>query len=514
MKEDVDMRKMRLLALVLAVLMVLGLFAGCDSQGAVTPGTEPAGNGQTAATENKGQTEATAGKEETEPTAATEEEAPAEEEEKKESKGFVPLTAEKIGFLDVDYFTTTSGGLYYQNDDDLYGIMTFDGKNDTGAKYTVCRSDDKYFQVSTVDPASISLEDPTTINCVGLVDAMGKEIVPMKYAAIDVLNERYAKVIEVTEQVASKDEALVYFTEKMFSFSAGDDDILFKGVWYIYDMIAGQLLEGATGTKPYSPFAYGDYISYISDDKERITVNSKGEALPKDAEQLGNGYYVIEKDDSCVVYTDQDKKAFVYSEDTYDWLNCYEEDYIVAAKYDEVKSYVILDLKGNVVSAVFSDLPSVYGELLCVEGQVFDFQGNPVIEGTFDRIDYDDDFGKAWFLEQENMHTWIAADGTVLYQGTEDDDTRVDAWGISKKIDDNRMYYSFAEKDFVLDGNSFAPWMVEVNTGGVIYDIVDTISGQAIISGYEDYDYAEVSDFTFYVYAENEEGGHDIYIVQ
>ena len=73
------------------------------------------------------------------------------------------------------------------------------------------------------------------MNNVGVIDATGKVIVPEEYASVDVLNERFIKVCEVTEQTDSKDDALVFYTERSMAIFANDDDTFFKGNWYVFD---------------------------------------------------------------------------------------------------------------------------------------------------------------------------------------------------------------------------------------------------------------------------------------
>lgn len=49
------------------------------------------------------------------------------------------LTAEKIATLDMNdkSMSVADGGIYYRSGD-KYGVMSFDGKHDTGAIYSYC----------------------------------------------------------------------------------------------------------------------------------------------------------------------------------------------------------------------------------------------------------------------------------------------------------------------------------------------------------------------------------------
>ena len=76
------------------------------------------------------------------------------------------------------------------------------------------------------------------------------------------------------------------------------------------------------------------------------------------------------------------------------------------------------------------------------------------------------------------------------------------------------MYYSLADKDFTLEGFSFAPWLIKVSRPDYVYDVIDTITGKTIISGYESYSSVAVPGSAIYVYALNADGGIDIYTVK
>ena len=476
------MKKFRLLSLVLALLMILTMFAGCGNK------------------DNDG------GKTDT-----------GKGEQVENAYNELPegLKAEKIGSIDLDDISTNGdGGIYYKDENGKYGIMTLDGKKDTGAKYTSCEPLENYFQVMTVDTNSIT--DAASLNCIGVVDATGKEIVPLKYASIKVLNERYIRVCEVTEQTTNKDEALVYYTDKMFSLSAGDGDTLFKGNWYVYDVTTGKTLEGVTGTQAYQISVFGNFVQYVTDAEEQVTVNDKGEKLPEDADLFDNGYYALVKDNAGAVYDSNNKKVFDYALDGFVPTDS-EGDYILAAQYGDTRKYVLMDLTGKVVSGEFTDMPTVYGDLIHAGDKVYDLKGNVVVEGTFKNVYFDEQLGNAWFLKNDKDYTLIKKGGTVLYQGTEDDTLVFDAYSnfsIKKKVDDKNMYYSLAEKDFTLEGSSLAPWLVQVTKPNYIYDIADAISGKTIISGYQDYAYVAVPGSMIYVYAQKADGGIDIYTVK
>ena len=63
------------------------------------------------------------------------------------------LVAEKVGQVDTDKFDAYRGGLVYQDKDTkLYGVMSLEGKHDTGAIYTQCSASGLYFSARLTAP--------------------------------------------------------------------------------------------------------------------------------------------------------------------------------------------------------------------------------------------------------------------------------------------------------------------------------------------------------------------------
>lgn len=437
-----------------------------------------------------------------------------EEVQNNDDKLYDDSIVQKIGSVDSkSIYEISESGIIYKAENKKYGIMTLDGKKDTGAKYTSCVSVGDYFQVVNVKQDTV--KNVTDLNCVGVVDVTGKEIIPMKYASIKKINERYIRVFEVTEKTTNKEEALVYYTNDIFSLSAEDDDILLKGKWFVYDMVAEKMLEGVSGTKSHDVLGYGNFVQYITDGGEKITINEKGEKLPEMAILFENGYYALTEDNLGAVYNSAHEKVFDYTFDGFVPSNS-EGEYILAYKYDNnTRKYVLMDTDGNVVSAEFIDMPGVYGKLIHAGGKIYNFKGEIVIEGTYDSVCFDKQFENAWFLKKDNEYILIQEDGTVLYQGEENDVFAFDVYNffIKKKNGEKNMYYSFKDKDFTIQGTSFAPWLVRVEKPDYFYDIVDTVSGKTIISGYKRYSYV-TSGSDIYVYAQNEDGSTDIYNIK
>lgn len=421
------------------------------------------------------------------------------------------LKAEKVGTIDVDWiYSSNANGFVYEGADGKYGIMTPDGKHDTGAIYTGCKAYDNYF-IATIseNQDGTDIED---LNCYGVVDVDGKELVPMEYASISELNERYIRVCEVTEETDDEDEALAYASDDWLSFSPDEDDTLYKGNWYIYDAVTGKRLNGVTGTKSYFIFANGNILNYMTDDEEDVYINEKGEELPERACAFQGGYYTLTEDGEGTVYNSDGESVFHYDPDGFVPYTS-SGDYIIASKWkDGSTAYVFMDLKGDIVSAEFSESPRLYGDLIYSGKKLYDFDGKEVISGTYGDLYYDSVFEKAVLLRNDDEYTMIQKDGTILWTGS-GDDTNIGTYNFSFQRKNDEMYYCFADADYTLDGYGFGFWLIQSRNENRLYDVIDTISGQTLLQGYRDYDKIQTGNQVLYVYAHKSDGGMDIYTI-
>ncbi len=499
------MKKMKVFSLLLALIMVLSMLAGCGTKDPAGAETEPpVTETQTPETEGTdspatGSTDSTPA--ETEAIEATE-----------PAAGTLPegLTATKIGTVEGKYiYTTSSAGIIYYDETEAMGIMTPDCKSDTGAKYTSCDDEGSYFVVTNVDRDTIDPNAPTTLNCFGLVDATGKEILPQKYASIEAINDRFIYAAEVTEATDSKDDALLYYSSSFFSITPEKDDPLFKGIWYVYDALMGRFVKGVTGTNYPSILDNGDFIRYKDDNGDRITVDPEGKPLPDGADTLDNDCYKLED----AVYNSKHEKIFDIDPNGHS-PSFMEAGYYVAANYD-TGTYVLMDYNGNVVSAEFSDFISVYGSLILCDDKIYNFKGEQVIDGSYDSVYLDEMYGATWVLENNDVYTMIDQNGNVLWQSTEEEDVHVSSstFCIEKQFDDGRMLYSFGQKDYTIDGYGIAPWLARISGEDYTNDLVDTLSGETILTGYWSYEYIATPGSTYYVYAEISGDGFDIFTI-
>lgn len=88
------------------------------------------------------------------------------------------------------------------------------------------------------------------VNKTGLYTSKGEELLPCEAASIVLPTNRedggarFLEVIYTTEKTDSEDEAIIYFTESMFSLSVGEDDVLYKGYARVFDTQSKAFVEG------------------------------------------------------------------------------------------------------------------------------------------------------------------------------------------------------------------------------------------------------------------------------
>ncbi len=435
------------------------------------------------------------------------------------TEGLMPdnLMVEKVGSLLTSDFMTAEGGLYYQNDGNgKYGVMSLDGNYDTGAVYSDCNPKGLYFEVSKARNRKFT--EPKSLNDTGLVDGKGKVIVPVAYAYVESLNERYFLAIQATKIVGSKDEALIAYGDKdvdkvrKANIADEETDFMFAGKWVVYDKTTGQVVPGVSGTVDKSVVAYGNYISYNDDAGVKHIVDAKGQPLYC-TKIFSDGSYSVEGKIGTL-YDGDGKKLFDYDLASY-IPNYVDGEYYTAKFYrDSETVYVIMDKTGKVISSEFTSLPYFYGELILIDGKVYDVTGKNIINGSYEYINYNAMFGDYYFLRNNDTYTLINKKGEVLFEETDSDTKFVhpDNFLTSEKIEGDTYYYSFKDKAYNIKGYSFAPWLVKVEGNNSMYNLVSAISGETILEKYNGYTFTTVRGTAYYVYAKYN-GGTDIYLI-
>lgn len=451
-----------------------------------------------------------------------------EEEEEKDEKPassgkLTGLSVEKINTIKTDdSLYSAYGGLYYRDyDSNKYGLMTFDGKKDTGAIYTKCDYEKIYFSVSK--QTLTNPDDIPAVNSRILVDAEGKQLIGPEYAMYEVINARFVQAYVVTQQTPHKAEAVVTMYKSEFDNKDLADQIYYKGVWYVVDVTTGQRVPGVTATNTYGVTANNKYIQFYDDAKNVVIVDTNGNKADRSGMYFfSDGSYRAEPNyGEGAVYDANDNKLFSYKEGDFRPSDLAGEGLYYASKYtDDGTKYVIVDKTGKVVSAEFDEYITVAGDFILCDKKVVDFDGKQIVDIKTENIYFDKYFGKAWCLKDDEEHTFITKDGTVIYQGEYEDEISIDSSNFIayKKVDSDYMFYSYADKDYTIKGRSVGPWMVAVESSESTLDLVDLITGKKLIKDFAGYSCLALDDGTIYVYAQTKSGwettGYEIYQVK
>lgn len=418
------------------------------------------------------------------------------------------LSIEKIGTL-PQACGTADGGLYYRIGE-KYGIMSFDGTYNSGAIYAMCRPFGTAFMVSK---AMGDEADPLTFNTAGVVDARGNVLIPLSYASVVAIDDRYARVAELTGTCPEKEGSITEFTN-----SAGDE-VFCTGNWYIYDLTTGKKIPNATGTLRYASYSYaGKFVKYVTDDKVQHVVTPEGDALPEAASYMTNGYYMLPEEK--VVCDAYGTRLFTY--DPNGFVPCDDQNsdqYFTAKKTVDGKDvFVLMDMTGAIVSGELTSEPVVCGKLLIYNKRVCNFKGEPLLDAEINHL-YEDTITRQMWAASDAVTKekfLLDNDGNVVYRsGTEVEISfNVNNFDMHRKDGENDPYH-FIVKDgsYELKGVAVAPWLVRTTNEDGTYNLVETVSGQTLLSNYTSITVGTAGGTMLYVYTQNAEGLVEIHRV-
>ena len=502
------MKKRVLCALCAAAMLATGIMAGCSGEKKESTGNESSNSSSQAQNDQSSQQES-------------------KEEQKVDSGSsgsFSALEATKLGEVNInaDDVNPTPSGIIYQTGD-KYGVISFDGKKDTGAIYDYADE----VRTETVDKGYIvvsdSKADDKNINTCGLVDKNGDQIIPCQYANISMLNDRYAKVITADKETKNKDEALVYYTDRSFSISPEEGDLMYSGKWEIFDLKNKSLLNGATGTKPYSISAKGQFVIFNDDENNEVTMNSSGSKVTDGRMIMDNGSYVLEFNGKSAVYNSDEEKLFDFDAQEFS-ISRYEEPYYLCLKQDQNynSTSFLLNDKGETVSAEFKDLSWITPDFVLSDEIVYTLDGTEVFKDRYTRLLFDKVNKDAYLASKDNLTTIFDKKGNVLFSGENNNgEFKIgNNFNFYKGEGSDNKYFNYTNKAFDIAGTDVDSWLIK-NGSGNVYDLFDARTGQKLIdSSYGSYTVkTDSANNVTYIYAFNSvngnisEGSFDIYTI-
>ncbi|MBQ4561635.1 MAG: hypothetical protein IJA55_04830 [Clostridia bacterium] len=428
---------------------------------------------------------------------------------------------EKVGSVEKKNINHGSGGLYYQ-EGELYGVMSFDGEYDTGAKYEYCSPEGLYFRVAEKRTEGT---EPGDVNNMGLINAMGEIIVPMEYAVITAENYRYVRAFKATESTDNKDEALVYLTDSWIHSGAKDGDLLYKGEWQVYDALEKKEINGIKGTNKYAVNAWGGFLEYTNDTDDKVVINYNGDVIPAGAQRYAMAdCYSVEADGVLTMYTVTGDKLFemnmegksISSLSSAIYNTQIGRDTYFLVREKESDTCYLVDFDGKKASGDFTGPIYYYDGFIRVEatGNIYDLNANVLVKGNeeFETVEPYKETKQLCLVEDSKISKIIDLDGKVLFEKERSDELITSSYNVPRiKTDNGYMYYSFKDGDFIYKGYDCISWFVRLKVGENTFSLVDPFTGNTVIEGA-----ARVSEETdinsgiTYIYVENE-NGTDIY---
>lgn len=445
-------------------------------------------------------------------------ESKAEESSKTNTKNtridnFNSFTAEKTATLnDCDVKEIDEGGVIYRDaDSDKYGIISLDGSNDTGAKYTKCVPKGKFFLVTDSELKSASSFDD--MNVFGLVDGFGNEIVEQKYAVIEVENDYFAVATKITKKTDNEDDALVYQSDDILSLYADEDDTLFAGEWYVYSIEDKKKIPNVKGTK--NTFMNGTYkhFEYTDADENNHIINKDGKELPEDTQLFSDGSYIVEENNKGAVYDMNDKILFEYNPLSVTIYNSFDNKYINANVTENDKTQdCILDTSGK---RIFKSKDTIEkcgnGIVMCYNDDDYyccTLTGEKIdVKGT--AMDTDNYLHNGVIVTGDSEYSYVLSNGEVIINNAKECDSSNFAFSETSS-DGSVKYYSYQDGDFTIEGYAETPYCASVSDGKGGENLLDLTNNNNIITGYSSYECITADD-EIYVFARNADIGGDVY---
>ena len=432
------------------------------------------------------------------------------------------LTAEKIGTIPYTH-TTVDGqqkSLYYK-DGDRYGIITYDGKKDTGAVFAYVRNKDIYYEVITEIPDETA-DEVTAMNASSFADSEGNIVTEKKYAGFRTLSKRYIQAITVTGTTDSEKEAIMYSTDRMVAFSPEEGDKLYAGYWEIFDMTTGKMVEGVKESNSYVVLTMGEYIKYNDDETgKQITVGPDGKEVDNISSILDDNFSVEKGEKEYTVCDILGNKVFSYDPEEFTVSSYVADGYFRAYKYDSENSRTVnflVDSEGKEASPYFDDSFEVYGKCIFSDGRVYDFEGKEVIEGEWKSLAVNKLTYTEYMALNDDSAVLFDITGRIILSETDPEAKGITfdeyQFNVYKTIDSDHMYYSVKDNDYTVKGISFAPFTIKSTDEDYHYSLIDLRTGKAIIEDCDDMSRSSLSDGGgVYVFAKNDDSS-DIYLVK
>ena len=419
------------------------------------------------------------------------------------------LVAVKTANFKAERASICQSAVVYEDGKGKFGLISFDGMNDTGLKFSKLDAKNDFFQMTTK-----KLENTVAgVNIYGMMDGNAHTVIPAEYAAFNVLNEHYIVAYKAIETTTNTKKALVSYQKGSSSArmvtGSTTDGTMYAGKWVVYSVDRKAPVPGAEGT------SYSDYFSpkgtalvYRIHSGDEVVCDQAGTRLKEGYSALSEGYIKQETTDAAAIFDLNNEKMFDYNPNDYSVYD-YQNGYFIAQKYaNNAASYFILDQNGQKISEDFDERIEVYNNFVWYKSSLYSFKGKKIGSISYESSPKADVMTNACYSLRrgDDAYTIVADDGSVLVEG---DSTLL---SFAPKQDDK--YYCFKDKKFSIEGRSLNNFMVSTSDGDGRYDAVDLLSGETLIEGYANLSANTPKNGGCYILAKRTEGGYDIWHVQ
>ena len=422
------------------------------------------------------------------------------------------LTAAKLHSTTRDIVACQKNSYTYKSGDTtpMYGIASYDGSYDSGAIYTQVYARNVFFEIEN-KVHETDYEKVETLNCKGIADQNGKVLLPAEYISVSVLNEHYVSAYKATAKTDSEADAVITLYNYTPPYTPDDITYLYYiGTWHLYDVSSGTAIEIATGKKETDLRAYGEVISYRTDDGNYIYQGPDRNPIEGDFHITQNGIIIR----GSKQYNYKNELLFEVEEGFMLIEVAGNHDRFVISKSEKGKSvYKVINGKGETISAEFPDSISVYNDLIVCGEKVYDFDGKQILDGEYSSV-FNKKVGgvSCYILENGDSVAFLDGELNVLFEGEIKDNTESSEKYnlIYKKATDDTtyfLYYCYNKKDYV-QGSKGIGFLMVMNKDD---EVIDLLSGEVLLEGYADYS-SETYDGKLFLLAKKN-NITDIYLV-
>ena len=424
--------------------------------------------------------------------------------------GKMKLTAEKAASVENEKFwkyRDAKTAFIYEDENGTYSLVSYDGKTLTEPQPYIEQADKGYFKVGIAELPK-NEKDFERLNTYGLLNPEGEEIIPRKYAEINVLNDTYAVAMEAAGTTDDWSKKLFEVrADEWFDEDVGKERVYFTGNWTLYNLKEKAPVEGVSGTEAQKYINYGDVFGYKQNDGTFRYIRPDGTALPEKIEVLTNGSYrMTDENGVYALYAIDGTKLFDIDEDGYVPRGENNGYYIGENYVDDHYSYVLLDEKGKQVAGPFEDGNFTFvGDILIADKKIFDLSGNVLLDEKADEchVETERKKGAMLFTADNRAIIYDLETKEVIYNEEKVDgyDYNYAACDIREIGEQKSRIYSWADRDFTFTGVLMGAMLANVENDDGSHRLVDVTTNDTILEGYDNYTVMGSLDTTLRVYA-------------